>query len=329
MTEIPRIASRKPDVKETTSMRRLSDTDVRLLRIFCTVVECGGFQSAQVALNLAQSTLSSHIAALEARLGSRLCDRGRGGFRMTPAGEDTYAAAQELFRGLERFEATMERVHDRRAVRLRVGLIDSVTTFDALGLPAAVARFVAAHPEAQLALDTDTSAGLQHSLLKGGRDVVVGPALQPMPGLAYAELAAETHHLYCGRDHEWFARPDRALGRQDLSAADVSVRSYMHFDDTYRLGRIVARATVGSMEAQEILILSGRYVGFLPAHRGAIWQAQGRMRAIRPADWSFVSRFFAAYDPRREGAPLRRAFVESLTAEAAHVASGGRDPVRA
>ena len=307
-------------------MRRLSDTDLRLLRIFCAVVECGGFQGAQVALNLAQSTLSGHIATLEARLGSKLCQRGRGGFRLTPAGEDTYAAAQELFRGLERFEATMERVHDRPAVRLRVGVIDSVTTFEALGLPAAVARFAAAHPEAQIALDTDTSAGLQHSLLKGARDVVVGPALQPMPGLAYAELAAETHHLYCGRDHDWFARPDRALGPQDFFAAAFSVRSYMHFDDTYRLGRVVARATVGSMEAQEILILSGRYVGFLPAHRGAVWQAAGRMRAVKTADWSFVSRFFAAYDPRREGAPLRRAFVDALRAEADRAATAPLAP---
>ncbi len=305
-------------------MRHLSDIDLRLIRIFCTVVECNGFQGAQIALNMAQSTLSTHLAALEAKLGTRLCQRGRGGFRLTPTGEDTYAAAQDLLRDIERFEARMDRVHRRQTVRLRVGVIDSVTSFDALDLPGAVARFAQAHPEALIELETDSPAGLQNSLLQGRRDLVVGAALQPMPGLAYTELALETHHLYCGRDHPWFDRPDRALGQTDFLQAAFSVRSYMHFDDTYRLGRVTARATVGSMEAQEIMVLSGRYVGFLPQHRGALWQAMGRMRAVKTQDWSFSSRFFAVHDPRREHEGLRRSFVEALRQVAGRI-SGGQD----
>lgn len=304
-------------------MRRLTDVDLRLIRIFCTLVECNGFQGAQIALNMAQSTLSTHLATLEAKLGSKLCRRGRGGFRLTPAGEETYAAAQDLFRGIERFESTMDRVHNRQTVTLRIGVIDSVTTFAALDLPSAIARFTTANPSALIELETDTPAGLQHSLLHGTRDVVVGASLQPMPGLSYAELATETHHLYCGRDHPWFDRPDRDIEPGDFFRAAVSVRSYMHFDDTYRLGRVTARATVGSMEAQEILLLSGRYVGFLPSHRGAVWEALGRMRAVKPNGWSFTSRFYAAYDGRREGAGLRRAFVDTLADR--RISQAGRD----
>lgn len=293
-------------------MRRISDVDLRMIRIFCVIVDCNGFRGAQVALNMAPSTLSTHLATLETKLGSRLCQRGRGGFRLTAAGEDTYAAAQDLFRNIERFEGTMDRVHSRQTVRLRIGTIDAVTTFAALDLPGAMARFAAAHPEALVELDTDTPSGLQNSLLQALRDVVVGAPLQPLPGLSYVELAAETHHLYCGRGHPWFDRPDKDLTQADFLRAAFSVRSYMHFDDTYRLGRVTARATVGSMEAQEVLVLSGAYLGFLPEHRGTIWQAAGRMRSVKPIDWSFTSRFYAAYDPRREGAPLRRAFVDTL-----------------
>ena len=294
-------------------MRRLTDVDLRLIRIFCTIVECNGFRGAQVALNMAQSTLSTHLASLEAKLGSTLCQRGRKGFRMTASGEDTYAAAQELLRSIERFDATMDRVHGRQTARLRIGLIDSLTSFDALDLPGCVARFSASHPEAFLEVDTDTPSGLQNSLLNASRDVVIGGSMQPLPGLEYRELATEVHHLYCGRTHEWFTRSDAELAQGDFLEAAFSVRNYMHFDDTYRLGRVTARATVGSMEAQEILVLSGRYLGFLPAHRGAILQGEGRMRAVKPNDWSLNSRFFAAFDPRREGAALRRSFVTELT----------------
>ena len=66
------------------------------------------------------------------------------------------------------------------------------------------------------------------------------------------------------------------------------------------------------MEAQETLILSGRYVGFLPGHRGGVWQALERMRPVKANDWSFTSRLFVVHDPRREGELLRRAFVECL-----------------
>lgn len=297
-------------------MRHLSDIDLRLIRIFCTIVDCNGFPGAQIALNMAQSTLSTHLAALEAKLGSKLCERGRGGFRMTPAGEDTYAAAQELLRNLERFESTMDRVHRRQTAKLRIGVIDCVTTFEALDLPGAVARFTVRHPEALLELETDTPSGLQNSLLKGTRDIVVGGSLQPIPGLVYRELAAETHHLYCGRDHPWFVRPDRSLTQADFVKAAFSVRNYMHFDDTYRLGRVTARATVGSMEAQEILILSGRYVGFLPEHRGGLWQGLGRMRAVKSNDWTLTSRFYVSYGRHSEGEALRRAFMNELAGQA-------------
>ena len=50
-------------------MRHLSDIDLRLIRIFCTIVESNGFAGAQIALNMGQSTLSTHLAALEAKLG--------------------------------------------------------------------------------------------------------------------------------------------------------------------------------------------------------------------------------------------------------------------
>lgn len=293
-------------------MRHLSDIDLRLIRIFCTIVDCGGFPGAQIALNMAQSTLSTHLASLEAKLGSKLCERGRGGFRVTPEGEDTYKAAQDLLRNIERFDSVMDRVHRRKTEKLRIGMIDCVTTFEELDLAGAVARFSDRHPEAQLEVDSDTPAGLQNSLLRGTRDIVIGGSLQPMPGLTYHEIAAETHHIYCGRNHPWHDLPDRDLTQRDFLRAAFSVRSYMHFDDTYRLGRVAARATVGSMEAQEILILSGRYVGFLPAHRGLLWQERGRMRAVKPNDWSLTSRFYISHDQRREGQALRRSFLREF-----------------
>jgi DNA-binding transcriptional LysR family regulator len=297
-------------------MRRLGDTDLRLLRIFATIVDCNGFAKAQTALNMAPSTLSAHLSALEARLGGRLCERGRGGFSLTRAGEETYRAAQDLFRSIEGFDAAMARVHGRAQARLRVGLIDTVESFPELGLAQAVADVAAEHPEAFLDLEVMAPEQLQRALVEGRRDLVVGPAFRAGPNLVARDLATERHRLYCGAAHAWFDRPDAGLGLADLQAARFSVRAYRYFDDTYLLGGVRASASVTNMEAQEILILSGAFVGFLPVHRGALRVAEGRMRAVRPADWALTSRFALAYDPATAPQMLKRSFAEALARQA-------------
>jgi len=88
----------------STTTYDLASADLSLLRVFATVVECGGFSAAQLALGMPQSTLSSQMTTLEAQLGERLCHRGRGGFRLTPAGQVAYEAIGRLFASLAQFQ---------------------------------------------------------------------------------------------------------------------------------------------------------------------------------------------------------------------------------
>ena len=68
------------------SRMTIETADLRLFRLFMTVVEAGGFTAAQSELNLSLSTISTHFAELEGRLGVRLCRRGRSGFKLTEEG---------------------------------------------------------------------------------------------------------------------------------------------------------------------------------------------------------------------------------------------------
>lgn len=292
-------------------MRRLSDIDLRLLRIFATIVDCNGFQNAQIALNMAQSTLSTHLATLEKRLGTKLCERGRGGFRLTRTGRETYEAAQEMFRAIDGFGARMTRLHGRDSEKLRIAAIDMVESFADLDLAGIIADFGAEFPDVFLDVDILPPEQLQRALREGTRDAVIGPAFPGGAGLELRELAIEHHLLYCGAGHPWFDRPDEDIALADFHAARFSVRAYQYFDDTYKLGGIRASASVGTMEAQEILILSGRYVGFLPTHRGMPRVAAREMRAVKPREWSLRSRFALAYDPSTGNRSLKRAFADT------------------
>jgi DNA-binding transcriptional LysR family regulator len=84
--------------KRKALLGRVSDVDLRLLRIFQTVVNCGGFSAAEIDLGIGRSTISTHIGELEGRLGTRLCSRGRGGFALTARGKKIYEASLGLMK---------------------------------------------------------------------------------------------------------------------------------------------------------------------------------------------------------------------------------------
>lgn len=67
-------------------LAQVGDFEIRLLRLFKTVVECGSFTAAEGRLGITRSAISLHMNDLEKRLGMRLCQRGRAGFSLTDEG---------------------------------------------------------------------------------------------------------------------------------------------------------------------------------------------------------------------------------------------------
>ena len=54
---------------------KLSDGDLRRLRVFCAVTRCGGFAAAESELQMGLPSISRVIKDVEIRLGVRLCRR--------------------------------------------------------------------------------------------------------------------------------------------------------------------------------------------------------------------------------------------------------------
>jgi len=81
----------------------VNEYDLRLLRIFISVVEHGGFSSAANALGITRSTISIHMSNLETRMKLKLCLRGRGGFSLTEDGQTVYQSVLDLFATMDDF----------------------------------------------------------------------------------------------------------------------------------------------------------------------------------------------------------------------------------
>ncbi|RVA17488.1 LysR family transcriptional regulator, partial [Mesorhizobium sp. M7D.F.Ca.US.004.03.1.1] len=119
----------------------LDKIDIRLLRVFRVVAECGGFAAAEETLNLNRSTISIHISDLETRFGMRLCVRGPGGFSLTKHGEVVYEATLRLFHALNGFRSTVGGAKGQLRGELSIWLMDNMSTDPCNPVSLAIERF--------------------------------------------------------------------------------------------------------------------------------------------------------------------------------------------
>src|SRR6185312_7569725 len=112
----------------STSVSQLSDTDLRLLRLFQTVARWCVLTAAESELKIGRSTISRHLKDLEMRLGATLCHRGRSGFALTDEGTRVFDAAERLLTAVGQFHTEVEEINDRLRGRLRLALFDKTAT---------------------------------------------------------------------------------------------------------------------------------------------------------------------------------------------------------
>lgn len=253
-------------------MRQLNDIDLKLLRVFTTIVESGGLAPAQLALNISQSTLSTQLAELEKRLGFRLCRRGRAGFALTTAGEKLHAASGDLFAAVERFQKVSAGVSGEMKGTLRIGTVDAMLSNPDFDLPAILGAFAARAPSVVLELSTDSPDAMARAVSEGTRDIAIGPFVKPLRAassdITHLPIYRERQAMFCAEGHPLFGR--RKVGLADIREHAFVARRYLHLFDLEIVGHLKAGAVVEQMEAQAALILSGRFIGFLPVHYAAM-----------------------------------------------------------
>ncbi|MDH4560510.1 LysR family transcriptional regulator [Pseudomonas sp. BN411] len=295
-------------------MIQLHDVDLKLLRVFATIVKCGGFSAAQAALNAGQSTISEQMSHLETRLGVKLCQRGRSGFRLTEQGVAIHEATQRLLSAVETFCMDADVLKQRISGKLNLGIIDSTLTDRASPLPRATQRFVSRGHDVHLSVYVGTPAELEERVLDNRLHLAIGHFPAKIPGLDYSPLYQEALGLYCGRHHPLFASTLTGQALHEAIAVNrIAVRGYMQQYDLDVLGVSKAAATVDNIEALAILVISGAYIGLLPAHVAEQWVSTREMRHL-PISQDQLESPFDVITRRGAAPPILRAFLEDLTA---------------
>lgn len=290
----------------------LGDAELRLLRVFASVVQHGGFSAAQSALGMTQATISTHMRHLEERLALRLCSRGRGGFQLTDEGRLVYEATLELFGSLEKFQSRIGEAQGELTGSLSFGTVDAMITNRGLDLQGALAAFHRAAPRVRLEIDVAAPQVLHQGLLNGSYQILLMPSVgSVMPHFRSQPVFSEVQKLYCAEGHPLFACPDAELTDEVLAAQSFAGRTYMP-NETICGVNFTWSAATPHMEGTLLLLLSGAYIGFLPDHYAEEWVRTNRLRVLSPERMRFEDMFHIAY-PRNKPSRAAETLAEAIT----------------
>lgn len=262
---------------------QIGDIDLRLLRVFKAVVECGGMAAAELELNIGTSTVSRHVKDLETRLGLSLCRRGRGGFALTPEGERIYAETLRLLASTDAFRHSVDDIHQRMGGHIHIAVFDKTASNPAARIAQAIALFRRQAPDVALNLHVGSINQIERGVIDGIFQVGVIPAHRTSDTLVYDDLFGETMLLYAGAAHPLF-KASVGLDWAGLRAYPFAGLGYHspNMELSHR-ERLVRAATGFDQESVATLILSGAFLGFLPDHYAASFVAAGQMRPVSPA----------------------------------------------
>ncbi len=291
-------------------LSQVRDLDLHLLRLFVTVVESGGFSAAQGELGVGQSTISTQMAKLETRLGFRLCERGKAGFRLTPKGEQVLLAARRLFAAIETFKDEAQGMADKLLGSLSIGLSEALDDQVLARVGAAIGAFRRRNQAVQIELLSAMPAELERRLLQDQLHLAIGYFSGAQAALELQPLFEERQALYCAAGHPLFDQAE--VGREQLRGEDGVHHPYRFTQPDEPWQSAASSARSEQVEGTLAFVLSGAHIGYLPRHIAEPWVARGQLRALLAQQLGFTVQFHLANHRGRQPSEAQRAMTADL-----------------
>ncbi len=260
---------------------QIGDYEIKQLKIFKTVVDCGGFSAAETELNISRSTISIHISNLESRLNLSLCRRGRAGFSLTDEGSVVYDATIKLFGELEDFRSTINNLDSSMTGKLSLAFSDTISLDYRASIPRAIERFSRLASEVHITAEVARMTEIERLVMNEETDIGFIPYHRSLDGLNYKHLYTDACYLYCAEGNPLFSLSSDELTDKVINSTPAVHAGFKAHDNiNIHLARMNQKATAYSYESRLALILSSRFIGFLPEHYARTHVDSGKLKVI-------------------------------------------------
>jgi LysR family transcriptional regulator, nitrogen assimilation regulatory protein len=143
--------------------------DIRQLKYFVAIVDCGSLSKAAEQLRVAQPSLSQQVAGLETELKAKLLLRSHQGVQPTEAGRALYLRARDVLRQMAQIPQAV-RVNGTESGQVAIGLPTSVAVVFALPMFERVRRL---YPGVRLQIVEGMSGFLAELMANGRLDMAI------------------------------------------------------------------------------------------------------------------------------------------------------------
>ncbi|SCK10212.1 LysR family transcriptional regulator, nitrogen assimilation regulatory protein [Variovorax sp. HW608] len=167
--------------------------DLRQLRYFIAIVDCGSLSKAAERLHIAQPSLSQQIAAMESELSVPILLRSSQGVAATQAGMTLYRHARQVLRQLEQLRVEVGQAGEGEVGTVTIGLPTSVAAIVAVPLYRAVRL---QHPGIRLNIIESMSGNLMDLLASQRLDLAVLFREVESRGVAVLPLLRDSLAIY-------------------------------------------------------------------------------------------------------------------------------------
>ncbi|GGF22322.1 LysR family transcriptional regulator [Aliidongia dinghuensis] len=175
------------------------------LRVFVAVAERQHVTRAAEALNLAQSAVSTAIAALEGRHGAKLFHRVGRGIELTEAGSLFLAEARAVLARAEAAELVLAELGGLKRGTLVVEASQTIASF---WLPRHLVAFRRAHPGIDIRLTIGNTAQVATAVRSGAAELGFVEGSVDDPALLSRPVARDQLIIVVGPEHPWAGRAD-------------------------------------------------------------------------------------------------------------------------
>jgi DNA-binding transcriptional LysR family regulator len=289
--------------------------DLRALRVFVAVVETGSLTEAARRLNIAPSTVSKHVSALEARVRGQLIVRSTKQIHVTELGHRFRARCKIIIREVE--SAELE-VGDYNAEPQGLLRVSAAPVFAIKHLGPVVARFLEKYPKVSVDLEL---TGTEQDLVANGVDAAIRISGKLDDNLVAVKLAPNVR-VYCAAP-SYLAKHGKPASVTDLVNHNCLVIHSVAQSAVWPMRReegIIEIAVSGTFKCNngDMLrqaLLQGVGIGHLARFMVHDHIASGDLVELFPESRVIASHIYVVF-PSKRNMPLKtRAFVDHLRAE--------------
>jgi DNA-binding transcriptional LysR family regulator len=282
------------------------------LRTFVAVVDGKGISAAARELKLVKSAVSRRLGELEDRLGTRLLNRSTRTLALTDSGAAFYARAVRVLADLQEAEAEASKGALQAVGKLRIA---APVSFTIHCLAPALPRFMQAHPDLELDIDTNDR---MVDIVAEGFDVALRIGVLKDSSLI-AHRISPIRHALCASP-AYLRRHGRPKAPRDLARhagiiySYVDPRAYWAFKDRESVD-VPTRLALSNGDAIREAAMAGCGVAYLPAF--LIYQAvqRGELEVLLPQFGRDPIALNAVFPSNRNVATKVRRFVDFCVTE--------------